>query len=442
MNSLFNLLEKKNNGIKLSIFRILFGVVVFWEFGQLCLWNTVGDYKYINTVVHFKFPFFSWVKQAPDTVMYFIFWSGLFLSILFILGWFYRYVSILLFVIYTYIVLIDISYWNNHYYFFTLILFLFVFARANYQFSLDRKFKRTIHPPREWNLWIICFTIIIILFYGAVSKIHNPDWFSGLACYHLLSSRLSKADIVMSETSLVFFSQVMTWGGFFFDLLIGFILLRSSWFIPAAIVFFFFNITNVFLFNIGSFPFAMLGALVLFLPDHYLDRIKQKSISHEPYILSNWKRGLIGTYVVMQIVLPLRHFFIEGHVLWTGEGKLCSWHMMSAAVEVNANTFYLKVFDDNKNVLQQETINVDLYLNKTQKRTLGKFPFTIKQFSDFAKYELEAEGYTNFAIYPDVFVGRNGRMPKPIVGRNTNLNQVNYSPFTHNNWILLYADTE
>ena len=444
MKNIIAKIAAPNNGIKLSIFRILFGLIIFWEFGQLCLWKNVGEYKFINTVVHFKFPFFSWVKQLPDEFMNVLFFVGVILSILFILGAYYKYVSVLLFVLYSYLVLIDISYWNNHYYFYMLILFLFIFSNANYRLSIDKKRKKEMTSPQNWNLWIMCFTVIVVLFYGAISKLNNPDWFSGLTCYHLISNRFTELNISISEDSIRTISSITTWGGFFFDLLIGFVLLRSKWFIPAVLAFLIFNVSNMFLFHIGSFPFAMIGALTLFIPNKYLTKKKDEEDvqNTSKYYLIQKHKVIIVLFVAAQILIPLRHFFIQGNVLWTGEGKLGSWHMMSASVDINANTFFMEIYDDENQIVGHETISTDLYLNKHQKRTLGKFPFTIKQFSDFASKELEIDGYHNFAIFPDVFIGRNGRTPKPVVGRKTDLRKVVYSPFKHNDWILLYADTE
>lgn len=421
---------------------MLFGGIIFWEFGRLCLWNNVGEYKYINTVVHFKFPFFEWVKQAPDNVMYFLFWAGLILSILFALGFLYRLVSILLFIIYVYITLIDVSYWNNHYYFYALILFLFTFSKANYRFSVDKWLGLAKQQPRTWNLWIMWFTVIVVFFYGGISKIYNPDWFPGLTCYHLLSNRLAELGIVWSESTIKTGAYIMTWYGCLFDLFIGFVLLKSRWFWIAVVGFLFFNISNSLLFHIGSFPFAALGTVALFMPQKYFSRHRQIKGADEYPGMAKRTRWLIGVYVAMQLLLPLRHFFIKGHVLWTGEGKLYSWHMMSASVDINANSFFMEIYDETGKVIGNEVITTDLYLNKDQKRTLGQFPFTAKQFVDFAAYELKQDGYRHFGIFPDVFVGRNGRTPKPIIGRTTDLTKVNYTPFQHNDWILLYADTE
>ena len=200
----------------------------------------------------------------------------------------------------------------------------------------------------------------------------------------------------------------------------------------------------MFLFHIGSFPFAMIGTLILFLPDKYTSWKNDTENNQETdrHYLRQRHKIILIVFIASQILIPLRHFFIDGNVLWTGEGKLGSWHMMSASVDINANSFYMEIYDKDNKVVGHEIIETDLYLNKDQKRTLGKFPFTIKQFSTFASKELEIDGYDNFGIFPDIFIGRNGRKPKPIVGRQTDLRKVRYTPYQHNDWILLYADTE
>lgn len=38
---------------------------------------------------------------------------------------------------------------------------------------------------------------------------------------------------------------------------------------------------------------------------------------------------LFGLYFLIQLLLPLRHFLIEGNVAWTEEGYRLSWRMMT-----------------------------------------------------------------------------------------------------------------
>ena len=80
------------------------------------------------------------------------------------------------------------------------------------------------------------------------------------------------------------------------------------------------------------------------------------------------------------------------------------------------------------------------YLNKNQIRNLSKFPNSAPQFARFIEYEMTIDGYTEIEVYSEIFVGRNGKLLKPIVDPNQNLLEVETSYWSHNNWILLYLD--
>ena len=76
MNQLTDILFKPISGVRISLFRLLFGLVIFWEMGRLVLWDNIIYPQYINTVFNFKYPFFSWVEMAPDGVMYGVVWTA------------------------------------------------------------------------------------------------------------------------------------------------------------------------------------------------------------------------------------------------------------------------------------------------------------------------------------------------------------------------------
>lgn len=445
MNSISKKIFSSINGINIAIFRFLFGLVIFWEVARLFIWNDYAYYKYINTVFHFKYPYFEWVKQAPDSVMYYIIALVAFLALLFSVGLFHKVVGPLLFMGYTYLELIDISYWNNHYYFYSLLLFLFIFIRPSFIASYKIR-KMKFQDSQWWELNILKFLVVLVLFFGGIAKLSNADWMNGSATYSLISVEMSKKEIYLSHSTLQMYAWFTLWFGIGIDLFTGFLLLHRKTIIFALLLLVPFNILNAYLFNIGSFPYAMLSALLLFFPKKWFDYIfKQITFKFEPVeskvpIASNWKIFFIALFVFMQTSLPLRHFFIEGNAFWTGEGKLYAWHMMSGVTHAENNGFIVTAMSPYTNEMEQHTIDLKKYLSNPQIRALSKFPFLAYQFAQLVKYEMESEGYSELKVYSSLYLGKNGKKTKPVISPFTNLLEVDISYTSHNDWILLYLE--
>jgi hypothetical protein len=285
--------------------------------------------------------------------------------------------------------------------------------------------------------------VIIVLLFGGISKLSNGGWLDGSACDALISNQMNKKEITISSYWLDVSSFLMTWGGLFFDLTAGFLLLNRKTFWVILPFFILFNVSNYYMFSIGSFPFAMLGTLALFLPGSIYKRLKVASeIESKPLTVRKRKVTLIclGVFISIQLLLPFRHFLINGNVFWTGEGKLYAWHMMSGSVSLHAEKFYAVAKAPNSENKELFEVELRKYLNKHQIRNLSKFPNSAVQFAKFIEYELTLDGFTEIEVYSYVFVGRNGKPLKRIVDPNQDLLEVETRYWSHNNWILLYLD--
>src|SRR6185295_9499382 len=92
------------------------------------------------------------------------------------------------------------------------------------------------------------------------------------------------------------------------------------------------------IFEIGIFPWLMLGALLIYFPPDLLRRFARAFMSPVEEFLDNEPRAaersgypslsssqklvvcLLAAYLVVQIILPLRHYLYPGNVSWTEEG--------------------------------------------------------------------------------------------------------------------------
>ena len=119
---------------------------------------------------------------------------------------------------------------------------------------------------------------------------------------------------------------------------------------------------NAYLFRIGIFPWFMLVATLLFLPPEWLrpsnwrrarggtGREEPKQGKHKGDEVISWRDlelkqratfALLGAYLMLQLLLPLRHFIYPGNVSWTEEGNLFAWHMMLRHKAVEARFFLI-----------------------------------------------------------------------------------------------------
>ncbi|MGK2886998.1 MAG: hypothetical protein ACSLE8_19885, partial [Rhodococcus sp. (in: high G+C Gram-positive bacteria)] len=98
------------------------------------------------------------------------------------------------------------------------------------------------------------------------------------------------------------------------------------------------------MFGLYIFPWLMIAATLLFFPPDWPLRTLQRLDRRRPALttasgdrppgsatirpVSAVMTALFAVWVVVQLVVPLRHFAIEGRPSWTEEGHRFAWHMM------------------------------------------------------------------------------------------------------------------
>ena len=135
INSLNNYIYSKTSPSPLVIFRIAFGLLIF--FSILRFWSN-GWIKslYLDPIFHFSYLGFSWVKPVGNYT-YLIFILCMLSSLGFALGYKYKLSSIVLFLSFTYIELMDKTTYLNHYYLISILSFMLIFLPAANYFSID-----------------------------------------------------------------------------------------------------------------------------------------------------------------------------------------------------------------------------------------------------------------------------------------------------------------
>jgi hypothetical protein len=317
----------------IAVFRILFGAIMIWEVTRYFEYDRIGRY-YIEPAFFFPYEFFPFISPLPGPLMYWVFFALGIFALGVTVGFFYRASAILFCLTYTYVFLIDKTYYNNHYYLIILLSFLLIMVDADRWAALDRWHNPKLHIEQApfWHLFILRAQIFVVYFFGGVAKL-NPDWLAGQPIGAWLNNR-AHYPVLGPFFATDWAGLVFGYGGLLFDLSIGFLLIWRPTRFLAFLSILYFNLMNAWLFSIGIFPYLMIATTILFVEPDWPRRMLrlpwQAGPPFEPRRMipyRSWVIGFVTLYLALQILIPLRHILYPGEVNWTEEGHRFSWHM-------------------------------------------------------------------------------------------------------------------
>jgi hypothetical protein len=427
----------------LVFFRIVFGGILLWEVYRYFSYGWITRY-FVEPVITFTYYGFSWVKPWPGRGMYIHFFVLGLAAACVMAGFLYRIAAPVFFLAFTYFFLLDQTRYLNHFYLVCLISFLMCFLPAERAFSVDALLRRKIRSDvvPAWTLWLLRAQIGIPYFFGGIAKL-NSDWIRGGEPMRTWLRPMTAMPGFGSifKTDLVVYGFVV--GGLLLDLLVVPLILwrRTRPYAFAAAILF--NLINAVIFDIGIFPWLMLGALLIFFPPDLMRRFARAFMSPgQPFELEPSQEvssvttktvpersnplpsfatqklvaGLLAAYLAIQIVLPLRHYVYPGNVSWTEEGHNFSWHMKLRTKDGEA------VFIVTHPATGQTwTIKPEDYLKSHQLTKMITKPDLIVQFSHFLAEEKRREGYENVEVRARVMVSLNGREPQLLIDPHVDL---------------------
>jgi hypothetical protein len=366
-----------------------------------------------------------------------------------ILGFFYRWSALIFFTAFTYVELIDKSYYLNHYYFVSIVSFLLILVPANRLFSLDIRLRRKspLNSVPAWTIDLFKFQLGCVYFFSGIAKI-NYDWLleaqpmrTWLQANHHLPV---VGDFFQAKSTAFIFS----WLGFLYDLLIVFLLLNKSSRKLAYVTVIIFHLLTWILFPIGIFPWVMIfSTLIFFSPQWHeklLSRFTKAPNSSQNYLnkyafkTSIFTPIVVVIFVLSQLLIPFRYILYPGNLFWTEEGFRFSWRVMLMHKEGLA-TFYVK---DGPTQRKME-INAYEYLTPSQYNQMATQPDFILQFGKFLKSEYENRKFhfgintiqlKNVSVHAQVYVSLNGRNSRKFVDEKHNLCKIPYN-LNHRTWI-------
>jgi len=422
----------------LIVFRILFGLVMC--FGALRFVYLDWIQKlYLDPKFFFKFYGFDWVIMPGEMGMNLLFTTIIISSFFIALGLLYRLSSILFFLSFSYVELIDATNYLNHYYLVCLLSFILIFLPANCSYSLDNYIniqKRKDRIP-VWCINIIILQLTMVYTFAGIAKL-NPDWLIQAMPLRIWLPEHQDLPILGNLFGFKWAAYIFSWGGAFYDLTIAFFLMWKKTRRVAYLAVISFHVMTGFLFNIGLFPLIMITSTLIFFSGEFHERLLGffgwKNIEGNQAFESSSNRFLLAIFVfyfLIQLILPLRHLAYPGDLLWTEEGYRFSWRVMLVE-KIGHCTFYIKDSASNR---KQEVVNGS-YLTKFQEKNMAIQPDFILQFAHFlAKEYQEKHGFVDPTINVDAHVAMNGKVSQRFIDNDVNL-ALETDSFSSKKWIL------
>lgn len=436
MNAINRLLFTRIDNSQLIVFRIFFGILIAAECYGAILTGWVRS-NLIEPIFTFNFIGFDWIQPLPGFGMYFYFLVMGSLGICIAMSYRYRFSIIAFTILWTGVYLMQKTSYNNHYYLLILISGLMCLFPANKGYSIDVKQNRAVHSDSMFAYvkWLIVAQLFIVYTFAALAKLYG-DWLDFSIIKILMVNKANYyviGDLLQQE----WVHKIIGVFGILFDLFIVPLLLWKPTRKFAFIISIFFHLFNAVVFQIGIFPFLSLAFIVFFFQPKSIRKIflKNKTPFKQPEFsvpsFKNFVLILAGIYLLIQVVLPIRHYFIEDNVLWTEEGHRMSWRMM---LRSKSGKIQFKII--NKKTQEATIVNIDEYLSKKQARRIAAYPDFIWQFAQRLKKEYAAKG-KNISVYAlNSKLSVNGKPYRAFINPKVDLANAPWNHLSHNSWIL------
>ena len=419
----------------LAAFRILFGLVMCVGLTRFAVHGWI-EAVFVEPTFFFKYEGFEWTVVWDRPWLYVHFLVTAAAALLVAVGLFYRVAAAVFFLGFTYVQLLDVTTYLNHYYLVVLLSAWMVALPLHRCWSLDAhrrpELRQDVLPA--WTLYLLRFQVGVVYVYASLAKFH-PDWLIHAQPLGIWMAARTEIPIIGPVLSIPLTAYVMSWAGFLYDLSIPFALLwRRTRAVAygAVLVFHFFTWV---LFDIGMFPFIMVVATTVFFdPQWPLRRRTQPAgISAPPLAPRPAHRhllvGVLAVYCAVQVMLPARHWFHPGDVLWNEVGMRFAWKVLVR--EKNGSLTYHVRQTRSGRTWQ---VNPLEYLDHRQYSDMSGQPDLIVQLGKHIADDFEQRKLGPVEVRVESWVSLNGRSPALLLNPEIDLRTIgpNSDPTT---WI-------
>lgn len=421
-------LLKNTSILPLAIFRMAFGFLLCFSLFRF-LYNGWIEDCYTNPNFHFTYQFFGWVRSFDVTTMYTIVIICALSALLIGIGFLYRAATIVFFFTFTYLELIEKSWYLNHYYFVSLVAFLLILVPANRNFSIDVKLfpKIQLNKTPNWTVDIFKLQLVTVYFFGGIAKLKH-DWLLNAQPLNIWLKARTDIPIIGSLFEYDITPYIFSWSGMLYDLIIPFLLWTKK---TRPIAYFFvviFHVLTHILFNIGMFPWVMIFGSLIFITQQECKSIfsfitfkfKGNEIkTYAPFKTPKFILSFLTLFFTFQILFPLRHHLLTDNLLWTENGFRFSWNVM--LMEKNGYTEF-NIIDKHSDKHWVEYPSSRLSI--VQEKQMSFQPDMIWQYAKYLEKIYREKGYINLEIYVNSKVSLNGRASQTFIDPKKDLLEI------------------
>ena len=415
------------DALGLAVFRVLFGLLILVSTGRFLAEGWV-ERAFITPTYFFSFMGFEWVQVLSPAGMYTLFGLKALSSICVILGLYYRTAIVVFFVLFTYVELIDVTNYLNHYYLVSLLAFLLALMPLGEVYGLDGRRRRSHRQAlATWMTWALRFQIGVVYVYACVAKT-GSDWLVHGQPMGIWLAARTDIPLIGPYLDLPGMALAFSWGGFLFDgLIVPAMLWRKTRPFAYVTAICFHGLVGVF-FNIGMFPWIMIVSLTVFFdpswPRKFLRHLGSAPLArpfHPARVVRKfrWAAALMALYMTLQVALPARAFLYGGDVLWHEQGMRFAWKVMVR--EKNGSVTYRVVSD---RWTRERHVYPSKYLTSHQEREMSGQPDQILQLGHHIASELRQQGHTGVEVRVDALASLNGRRMKALIDPDVDLTTI------------------
>ena len=430
----------------LAVFRVAFGVLMLFSLIRFMSKGWVYD-LYIRPKLFFPYYGFEWIQPLDGMGMYLVFVCMAVCALFIALGFLYRISTLLFFLTFTYVELIDKTNYLNHYYFISIMSFLLIFLPAHRYFSIDvwrnKKLAATTAP--NYFIFVIKLQVFIVYFFAGIAKI-NSDWLLHAMPLKIWLPAHDEMPVIGALLSKNWVAYVFSWFACLYDLLIPFFLFLPYFIRPVYFLVIVFHLATSLFFNIGMFPYIMICLTTIFFSENFHIRIIDRLRAFFGYRiqgreinlnLSGRSTKVLALLCVLhfgvQIFLPFRYLLYPGRLFWTEQGYRFSWRVM---LMEKAGTAFFFVHDGSSG--RQSEVDNAVYLTPMQEKMMATQPDMMVDYAKFLKKEFTKLGFQNPKVTAQSFVTLNGSGSREFIDPTVDLSQETNAFLKNKAWVKSY----
>ena len=407
------------------MFRILFGGVMVYAVGRFWIKGWI-DELYVDPVFHFTYFGFGWVRPWPAWGMYLHFGVMGLAALGVLLGLRTQAAALVFFVTFTYAELIEKAAYLNHYYLVSLIAFLLVFVPSGAAWSVDarRDSRKRDGGVVCWHYVALRCQVALVYVYAGLAKV-DADWLlkgEPLGTWLQAYADVPVAGPLLAAPGTALF---MSWFGALFDLTIVGWLIWSRTRLVAYAVAVVFHVTIWLLFPVGVFSWVMLVCATLFFEAAWPARA-MRGRSTRPVVphrsgryrhrLDRKQAWVLGGFVLVQALLPVRYLLYPGRVNWREEGFRFAWRVM--LIEKTGQVEFEVVTGADKH---RSRVFPRKELTRLQYQMMSTQPDMIHQYAQEIAARLRNNGHRQIRVYAHAWASLNGRPSQRFIDPGVDL---------------------